>query len=121
VPCEGRPPFSSILVLTLIVSCSLKRSDDAIATDVKGQFYSDQQLQGTLPTVAVSKGVVTLSGALPSDSARMEAYKVASDIRGVSIVVDQMTAQAAPPPTQKQSPTLRSTFFHYSAKTTSPG
>jgi hypothetical protein len=96
---------TAVLALTLIVSCSLKRSDDAIATDVKAQLYSDQQLQGTLPTVAVSKGVVTLSGALPSDSARLEAYKVASNIRGVSSVVDQMTVQTAPPPTQELSPT----------------
>jgi hypothetical protein len=57
---------AAVLVLTLIVSCSLKRSDDAVATDMKTQFYSYQQFQGTLPAVSISKSAGTPSGTLPS-------------------------------------------------------
>jgi osmotically-inducible protein OsmY len=55
----------AVLALTLIVPCSLKRSDDAIAAGVKAQLYSDQQVQGTFPAVSISKRVVTLFGTLP--------------------------------------------------------
>jgi hypothetical protein len=86
--------------LMLVTACSTARNDDAIATDIKAKMFSDAQLKDSGLQVAVSKGQVTLTGSVPSDAARYEAFKLATDTTGVTKVVDQMTlpvAQATPP------------------------
>jgi hypothetical protein len=98
---------STILLLVLtaclafVVACSSTRSDDAIATEIKAKMFSDAQLKDSNLQVAVSKGQVTLTGTVPGEEARYEAFKLATGTQGVQKVNDQMNvlvARATPPP-----------------------
>ncbi|MGB4783239.1 MAG: BON domain-containing protein, partial [Candidatus Acidiferrum sp.] len=92
-----------LLVLSLSVSCSRigAPSDDAIATDIKAKMFSEPALKSAAVEVSSKGGEVTLTGQVPDDAARLAAYKIASQAKGVTKVNDQMsvvTAQAAPEP-----------------------
>ena len=94
--------FVLLLVLTFSVSCSRlgAPSDDAIATDIKAKMFSEPSLKSASVDVSSKGGVVTLSGQVPDDAARLAAYKIATQAKGVAKVNDQMsvvTAQAATP------------------------
>ena len=86
-----------VLAAGLIVGagCSSTKRDEAIATDLKAKMFSDPQLKDAGLQVAVTKGEATLTGTVPSDAARYEAFKLATETPGVSKVNDQMTVQAA--------------------------
>src|SRR3989454_5664673 len=95
--------FVLLLVLSLSVSCSRigAPSDDAIATDIKAKMFSEPALKSAAVEVSSKGGEVTLTGQVPDDAARLAAYKIASQAKGVTKVNDQMsvvTAQAAPEP-----------------------
>ncbi len=90
-----------LLALTMSVSCSRlgAPSDDAIATDIKAKMFSEPALKNASVDVSSKGGVVTLTGQVPDDAARLAAYKIATEAKGVSKVNDQMSvamAQAAP-------------------------
>ena len=98
---------TTILTLAVLIAIGLSvgcgkfggRSDEAIATDIKAKMFSDPALKSANLNVAVKDGVVTLSGDVPDDTARLGAYKLASQAEGVTKVNDQMAvaaAQAAP-------------------------
>jgi hypothetical protein len=62
-------------------------------------MFSDPQVKAANVEIAVKDGEATLSGEVPDDGARYEAFKIATDTPGVKHVVDNMTlrtAQAAP-------------------------
>lgn len=92
---------SSILLVMLLVvfglaaGCSRGPSDDAIATDVKSKMFSDAALKSANIQVAVNNGEVTLTGEVPSDAARYQAFRLATETQGVKKVNDQMTVQVA--------------------------
>src|SRR5262245_50239934 len=91
-----------LLNLGLASSCNkLGRPDDAaISTDIKARMFSEPALKSASVDVSSHGGEVTLTGQVPDDSARLAAYKIASEAKGVTKVNDQMTvmaAQAAPP------------------------
>src|SRR3989441_3821541 len=95
--------FVLLLVLSLSVSCSRigAPSDDAIGTDIKAKMFSEPALKSAAVEVSSKGGEVTLTGQVPDDAARLAAYKIASQAKGVTKVNDQMsvvTAQAAPEP-----------------------
>ncbi len=92
-----------LLVLSLSVSCSRigAPSDDAIATDIKAKMFSEPALKSAAVDVSSKGGEVTLTGQVPDDAARLAAYKIATQAKGVTKVNDQLsvvTAQAAPEP-----------------------
>src|SRR5437016_13720213 len=92
-----------MLMLTMSVSCSRigKPSDDAIATDIKAKMFSDPTLKTATVDVVSKQGEVTLTGQVSNDAARLAAYKIASETKGVNRVHDQMslaTAQISVPP-----------------------
>src|SRR4029077_19311855 len=92
-----------LLVLSFSVSCSRigAPSDDAIATDIKAKMFSEPALKSAAVDVSSKGGEVTLTGQVPDDAARLAAYKIATQAKGVTKVNDQMsvvTAQAAPEP-----------------------
>ncbi len=96
-----------LMVLGLAAACSKARSDQAITTDIQSKMFSDPQLKTANVSVQTNKGEVTLSGDIPSDAARYEAFKLASETPGVTKVVDQMTVKAAeltPPPPAEPTP-----------------
>jgi hypothetical protein len=95
--------FVLLLVLSFSVSCSRigAPSDDAIATDIKAKMFSEPALKSAAIDVSSKGGEVTLTGQVPDDAARLAAYKIATQTKGVTKVNDQMsvvTAQVAPEP-----------------------
>src|SRR5256885_9041282 len=86
-----------VLMLTMSVSCSRvgKPSDDAITTDVKAKMFSEPALKAATVDVVSKQGEVTLTGQVPDDAARLAAYKIASETKGVSRVNDQMSVATA--------------------------
>jgi hypothetical protein len=58
-------------------------------------MFSDEQLKNAHIQVTAKNGEVTLSGDVPSDTARYAAFKMAADTKGVIKVHDQLTVQAA--------------------------
>jgi hypothetical protein len=98
--------IASFFVIASVIGCASKPNDSQLATNLKAQMFSDPQTKTANLQVAVKNGVVTLSGTVPSDAARYEAYKLAASMPGVSKVNDQVTvqapvqtAEASPPPT----------------------
>src|SRR2546427_12071347 len=82
-------------------ACNSARNDAAITTNIKARMFSDPQLKTATLDVSAKNGVVTLTGQVPDDSARSEAFKLANETPGVTKVNDQMTvatAQEAAPP-----------------------
>jgi hypothetical protein len=105
-------PLICLQVFLLLASAScnrmMKTDDDAITTDVKAKMFSEPALKAASVDVSVHNGEITLSGQVPDDSARLAAYKIASEAKGVTKVNDQMTVQspqtaAAPSPDAQAS------------------
>ena len=95
-----------LLALALTgAGCAHSLNDDQITTNVKARMFSDAQLKGTSLRVAVKDGVATLSGQVPSVSARYEAFKVATETAGVKQVTDDMTVELPPMGSQTASNT----------------
>jgi len=99
------------LVLTSAMSVSCSRigapSDDAITTDIKAKMFSEPALKGATVDVVSKHGEVSLTGQVPDDAARLAAYKIATETKGVSRVNDQMsvvTAQMTAPQPAMQAP-----------------
>jgi hypothetical protein len=94
----------TLLAVALTVGCGARVSDAQLSTNLKAQMFSDPQTNGANLQVAVKDGVVTLSGNVPSDAARLEAYKIATNTPGVRKVDDQMTVQAPQQSAQVTTP-----------------
>jgi len=85
------------LMLMMSVSCSRigKPSDEAITTDIKAKMFSEPALKAATVDVVSNHGEVTLTGQVPDDAARLAAYKIASETKGVTRVNDQMSVATA--------------------------
>jgi hypothetical protein len=96
-----------VLVSALGVSCNklAKPDDGAITTDIKAEMFSEPALKSANVDVTSHGGEVTLTGQVPDDSARLAAYKIARETKGVTKVNDQMTvASAAAAATSSSTP-----------------
>ena len=114
-----------LLMVTMSISCSRigKPSDEAITTDIKAKMFSEPALKAATVDVVSKQGEVTLTGQVPDDAARLSAYKIASETKGVSRVNDQMsvaTAQISMPqataPTPEAAPAKRAAKAKSSSK-----
>ncbi len=86
--------------MLVTAACSKGPTDQALVTEIKAKMFSDAQLKVSGLNVSAKDGVVTLAGEVPSEAARYQAYKFASEVPGVTRVEDKMTiavAQAEPP------------------------
>jgi hypothetical protein len=97
-----RPRIMTLCVLFTalnLVSASCgkmgKPDDVLITTDIKAKMFSEPSLKSATVDVSSRGGEVTLTGQVPDDSARLAAYKIASEAKGVTKVNDQMTVLAA--------------------------
>lgn len=92
--------LAAIAFVSLAAGCSSTQKDQSLATDIKAKMFSDPQVKAASVDVAVKNGEATLSGEVPDDGARYEAFKIATDTPGVKHVVDKMVvtqaAQATP-------------------------
>jgi hypothetical protein len=84
------------LLILLSLGCN-KPSNDTITTDIKAKLYSEPLLKSASVDVAAKDGIVTLTGQVPDDAARLAAEHIAATTPGVKTVVDQ-TTMAPPPP-----------------------
>ena len=58
---------------------------------VKLKLLNDPEVKGTRIGVSVYRGVVTLSGRVPSEYAREKAHRITAEVRGVESTVDKLT------------------------------
>jgi outer membrane murein-binding lipoprotein Lpp len=86
---------AALSVVALAAGCSSTQKDQALASDIKARMFSDPQVKAASVDVAVKDGEATLSGEVPNDGARYQAFKLATDTPGVKHVVDKMTVQTA--------------------------
>jgi hypothetical protein len=96
------------LLVTLLVigaACTKARSDDQVASDIKAKMFSDAELKAANLEISVKEGVATLSGEVPSEGVRYQAFKLASETPGVTKVDDRMTVKVAqaPPPSEPEA------------------
>ena len=89
------PALSLLLLFTF--ACNNKPGDDAVTTSIKAKLYSEPLLKSASIDVAAKDGIVTLTGQVPDDAARLAAQHIATTTPGVKTVVDQ-TTMAPPPP-----------------------
>lgn len=87
-------PLSLLLLFSF--ACN-KPSDDAVTTSIKAKLYSEPLLKSASVDVSAKDGIVTLTGQVPDDAARLAAQHIAATTPGVKTVVDQ-TTMAPPPP-----------------------
>ena len=87
--------LAAISLVALAAGCSSTQKDQSLATDIKAKMFSDPLVRGASVDVAVKNGEATLSGEVPNDGARYEAYKIANDTPGVKHVTDKMVVQSA--------------------------
>jgi hypothetical protein len=87
--------LAAISLVALAAGCSSTQKDQSLATDIKAKMFSDPLVRGASVDVAVKNGEATLSGEVPNDGARYEAYKIATDTPGVKHVTDKMVVQSA--------------------------
>ena len=67
-------------------------TDDAqVKVAVKLALLNDPEVKGTRIGVSVYRGVVKLSGRVPSEYAREKAHKITAAVRGVESTVDKLT------------------------------
>jgi hypothetical protein len=94
-----------VLALSLFIfACGSKPSDDTILTHIKAGLYSEPTLKSANVDVTAKDGVVTLTGQVPDDAARLAAEHIASSTPGVKTVVDQTTTALAPAQTAANVP-----------------
>jgi len=103
---------SKLLIPALAVSlvgfsaCNNKPSDDTISTGIKAKLYSEPLLKSSPLDISVKNGIVTLSGQVPDDAARLVAQRIASTTPGVKTVVDQTTLSQPPQATMATPATV---------------
>jgi hypothetical protein len=85
----------AVLAIAFAAGCAKKVDDATVITNIKAQMFSDSQLTGAHLQLTSSNGQVTLRGTVPSDAARLDAYKIAAQTPGVTKLNDQMTVQSA--------------------------
>ena len=87
---------TTVALLALLAGCGNSRPADATITqEIQSKLFSSAQTKSASLEVNTNGGVVTLSGSVPSDAARYEAYKIATETNGVTKVNDQITIAAA--------------------------
>ena len=101
-----RRSLLSILTLSifLAVACN-KPSDDSITTQIQAKMFSDPLLKSASVNVAVKDGIVTLTGVVPDDAARLAAREIASKTGGVKQVIDSTSMAAPAAPVASTEPT----------------
>ncbi|MFL2519338.1 MAG: BON domain-containing protein [Candidatus Azotimanducaceae bacterium] len=65
--------------------------DTQVKVAVKLKLLDDPEVKGTRIGVSVYRGVVTLSGRVPSEYAREKAHQISAEVRGVESTVDKLT------------------------------
>jgi outer membrane biosynthesis protein TonB len=95
--------FSTFSLFLLFAFACNKSSNDTITTSIKAKLYSEPLLKSASVDVTAKDGIVTLTGQVPDDAARLAAQHIAATTPGVKTVVDQTTMAQPPPPTTAEN------------------
>jgi len=74
----------------LVVTVACARTDAGITTNVKTKFAADETVKAYQVDVDTRNGVVTLSGAVETSTAKEQAIRIARETDGVRDVIDQI-------------------------------
>jgi hypothetical protein len=90
-----------ILAVTTLSACNLVNNlqapdDKAIASDIQAKLFQDPVLKLRDIQVASQKGVVVLTGSVNTELERAAAERMASEIKGVKQVVNQLNVAGSP-------------------------
>jgi hypothetical protein len=86
----------SIAATFLFTACRNESvSDDKLVSGIKANLSSDPTTKSANVNVAVSNGVVTLTGDVPTSDIELQAMKIANGTPGVKRVDDQIKVNAA--------------------------
>ncbi len=100
--------LSVVLVSLALFAAGCGHTDTQVASAVQNKITGDNNIPDKQLTISASNGVVTLSGNVSSDGARLAAANDAAQVPGVRTVVNNlqvaptMAANSAPPPTLSQ-------------------
>jgi len=88
-------------------------TDRAITTRVQAKFFLDREVKGRAINVDTSAGVVTLDGSVGSPAERRHAVALARSVYGVREVIDELTIEQAPTPSEQSSspPTIHDAWI----------
>jgi len=86
------------------LGCSPARTDQSIADAIKAAMFSDPQAKSANINVVVKNGTATLTGTVPDENTRYEAFKIAKLTPGVLNVQDDMTLPQAAASANPQPP-----------------
>jgi hyperosmotically inducible protein len=87
-----------VLIGLLLMAGACSKPDTRIVSDIKRQLAADDLLKARDIMVETNEGVVTLSGALQSQTEAMQALEIARATRGVVNVVDDLAVTSEPRP-----------------------
>lgn len=95
--------FASIAMVFGLMGCGPKGvSDQQLTTDIQARIYADPTARTANVKVAVSDGVVTLTGDAPSSDVALDVANIASGTAGTRSVTNQLqiapSAASMPPP-----------------------
>lgn len=93
-------PFAGILLFVMLFFTACKPSDASIAESAKGKVSAIN----SAVTVDVKDGVVTLGGQVPDDATKTAAETALQGLKGVKLVVNNITVPPPPPPPVVISP-----------------
>jgi BON domain len=100
-----RLKYPSALLLGLALACGCNKvTDDSIATDIKARMFSEPLLRSSEVNVTSKDGIVTITGMVPDDAARLAAERIASQTKGVKQVIDSTTMAPPPPQAAENAP-----------------
>ena len=90
---------SALLAALLAASlgCAKAPSDGQLSEQIREKFKQDSGLQDKTISVQISKGVVTLAGAVDNDAERTAAARYASTTAGIKEVVNNLVVAAGTP------------------------
>jgi BON domain-containing protein len=84
-----------VFILGLGLGCSRSRGDAQIASDVGDKINADSSVTSKPVTASANNGVVTLSGAVASETERTAAADDAAQVDGVKTVVNNLEVEPA--------------------------
>src|SRR3974390_2299231 len=110
---RGSLLVASIAAFSIIGACN-HQPDDAITTEIQARMFSEPLLKSASVNVATKDGVVTITGQVTDEAARLAAERIASQTKGVKQVIDSttltssqsaaITAQNLTPPAPQPQP-----------------
>jgi osmotically-inducible protein OsmY len=84
------------MALAALLAAGCGQTDAGITTAVKAQLAADDTVPADEINVDTNDGVVTLTGSVHTDVARLRAVEIARDTQGVHGVVDEIHITPAP-------------------------